>query len=154
MLTATDRTPGTLTHTYLSSPCAYEIPPWGKAMLSKSLVFPQSKSSTDYGSTAFSKALCPYSSTKGLACLSNPGALCLPLLFSPLTKHHTLKPPALHSLVFNLSVCLNDNPITSLNSLQDVHLYPLWNDIVNDLRGVNHSQDNGCKKLIDMIFMI
>lgn len=30
----------------------------------------------------------------------------------------------------------------------------LFNGIVNDLRGVNHSQDNGCKKLIDMIFMI
>lgn len=32
--------------------------------------------------------------------------------------------PALHSLVFNLSVTLNNNPITSLNSLQDVHLHP------------------------------
>lgn len=30
----------------------------------------------------------------------------------------------------------------------------VFNSIVNDLRGVNHSQDNGCKKLIDMIFMI
>lgn len=30
----------------------------------------------------------------------------------------------------------------------------VFNSIVNDLTGVNHSQDNGCKKLIDMIFMI
>lgn len=30
----------------------------------------------------------------------------------------------------------------------------IFNSIVNDLRGLNHSQDNGCKKWIDMIFMI
>lgn len=29
-----------------------------------------------------------------------------------------------------------------------------FNSLVNDLRGVNHSQGNGCKKLIDIIFMI
>lgn len=40
-------------------------------------------------------------------------------LFSPFSEHRTPKPPSLHLLVFNLSVTLNNNPITSLNSIQD-----------------------------------
>lgn len=43
------------------------------------------------------------------------------------------------------------HPWTLSRTFISIHL---CNGIVNDLRGVNHSQDNGCKKLIDMIFMI
>lgn len=42
-------------------------------------------------------------------------------------------------------------PWTLSRTFISIHLF---NGIVNDLKGVNHSQDNGCKKLIDMIFMI
>lgn len=66
-----------------------------------------------------SEALLPNSSTESVARLSNPS----PSTFSP-HQLHTLRPPSLHSLVFNLSMTLNNNPIISLNSIQDVHLHP------------------------------
>lgn len=76
------------------------------------------------------------------------------LLLSPLTNS-TLSNPLPSTHWSSISpwpwTIIPLHPWTLSRTFISIHLF---NGIVNDLRGVNHSQDNGCKKLIDMIFMI
>lgn len=117
--TASDRPLGTLIHTHI-----YLLPVCVKCNhketrdLQGAVLFTASVLHNT-GLTASSKALFPAPAPGGRFS-RKPQGLCLPLPFYPLTKLCALKAPSL----FNLPVTLNNNPITALNPIQDVHLHP------------------------------
>ena len=123
MLTASNRTLGTFTHThiYLLPVCmkfhCEEKPCFPSHWAFPNPHLPQTKAALPHPKHS------PYTLAPSDRLVSQTLELCA-LLYFLLLRSITSQNPALHSLVFNLSVTLNNNPITSLNSLQDVHLHP------------------------------
>lgn len=138
----------TYTHTYLSSPpCAYEVPPGRKPMLSKSQGFPQlhllqiktSWPRLRYSSPTLVPSDWLVSQTLGLC------AFLFYFLPSGSTAFSNPHPSIRWSSIslWPWTIILLQ-PWTLSRTFISIHLF---NGIVNDLRGVNHSQDNGCKKI-------
>lgn len=151
---ASHGTLGTLTHMhiYFLSLCAYEIPLWGQPLLSKLLTshnshlpgvrqMPQLRPRSHW--TMGLPPDDPWGSVPSSSCIFLPVPSIT--LSSPFPSAHwsSISPWPWTIILLH--------PWTLFRTFISIHLF---NGIVNDLWGVNHSQDNGCKKLIDMIFMI
>lgn len=90
-------------------------------------------------------------SDHGFCCISFSSFHLLSDVCSLSVPH--LRPP--RSVGFQLHSWPSATILLFYCTLSRIFIYThLFNSIANDLRGVNHSQGNGCKKLIDMIFMI
>lgn len=154
MLTASNRTLGTFTHTHI-----YLLPVCMKFHCEEKPCFPTHWAFPNPHLAQIMAALphpkhSPHTLAPSDRLVSQTLELCALLYFLLLLAASPLKtPPSIHwsSISPWPWTIILLHPWTLSRMFISILLF---NGIVNDLRGVNHSQDNGCKKLIDMIFMI